>query len=139
MTGSLRNPSSKAARENFAPFNASISINGAPWKRRNILGCLGLTIPSVGLGFNPGSRALEKSGNFQLICSALKPVEFLTQVFRIYAGMKIDDPNHFDDLVKDLHIESRDLFRYTMDGEMYDAIYELRVTTSSTGVNLIYV
>jgi diacylglycerol kinase family enzyme len=139
MISSLRKPSSKEAKKFFAPFNAKISINGAHWKRRNILGCLGLTIPSVGLGFNPGSRALDEAGNFQLICTALKPVDFLTQVFRIYAGVRIEDPNHFDDLVKEILIESRDLFRYTMDGEMYDAIYELRVSTSSTGVNLIYV
>ncbi len=138
MITALRDPKSKEARRYFAPFEGKISINGAQWKRKNILGCVGLTIPTVGLGFNPGSRALEESGSFQFICSALRPVDFLTQIFRLYSGVRIDDPNHFDDLVKEVHIESKDLFRYTMDGEMYDAIYELRVSTSSTGVNLIY-
>ena len=83
-----------------------------------------------------GSNAENK---FQLICSAMRPVNFISQIFRFYSGIPIEDPNHFDDLISNMKIESNSPFRYTMDGEMYDATYELRVSTSSTGVNLIYV
>lgn len=139
MTSSLKNPNSPETRHYFAPFEANFTIDGLPWKRKNILGCLALTIPSVGLGFNPGSRTVEAINRFQLIVSALKPIEFLTQIFRIYSGSRIDDKNHFDDLVANLHIESRSPFRYTMDGEMYTAMYELRVQSSQSGVQLIFV
>lgn len=139
MTSSLKNPHSSEARRYFAPFEAKITIDGTQWKRKNVLGCLALTIPSVGLGFNPGSRTTEAVNRFQLIVSALKPLEFLTQIFRIYSGSRIDDKDHFDDLVTDLLIESHSPFRYTMDGEMYAAMYELRVRASQSGVQLIFV
>ncbi len=139
MAATLRTPSSQEARAAFAPFNGRIHIDGSLWKKKNVLGCLALTIPTVGLGFNPGARALEKPGTFQLIVSALAPVDLLTQIFRIQSGVKIDDPNHFDDLAGEMRIESKDPFRYTMDGEMYDAIYELNISTGASGVQLIYV
>lgn len=139
MASSLKNPNSPEARRFFEPFDARITIDGVPWKRKNILGCLGLTIASVGLGFNPGSRTAEAINRFQLIASALKPLEFLTQIFRIYSGLRIEDRNHFDDIVTELFIEARSPFRYTMDGEMYDAMYELRVRASQSGVQLVFV
>ncbi len=139
MVSSLKNANSSEARRYFSPFNAKITIDDKNWKRNNILGCLALTIPSVGLGFNPGSRTAEAVNRFQLIVSALKPLEFLTQIFRLYSGSRIDDKNHFDDLVSTLTIEARSPFRYTMDGEMYAAMYALRVRASQSGVYLIYV
>ncbi len=139
MMSLLRNPSSREARKVFAPFPARVLIEGKPWKRKNLLGCVALTIPTLGLGFNPGSRTLERDGAFQLICTSMKPVDLVTQIFRLYSGTPIEDPDHFDDLVENVTIEAREPFEYTMDGEMYDAIYELRITTSRTGVNLIYV
>ncbi|MCX7680267.1 MAG: diacylglycerol kinase family protein [Spirochaetes bacterium] len=139
MVASLKNPSSPETKRYFTPFDAKIFIDGIQWKRRNILGCLALTIPSVGLGFKPGSRTNEAVNRFQLIVSALKPVELLTQIFRLYSGSRIDDINHFDDLVRELCIESRSPFRYTMDGEMYTALYRLRVESSNSPVQLIFV
>lgn len=134
-----RDASSREAREIFRPFKSTIAIDGRAFPKKEILACVGVTIPGIGLGFTPGSRVLEQSGRFQFICTALSPIDFATQIFRFYGGKKIEGPNHFDDLVESVVISSKDPFEYTMDGEMYHAIYELRIAASRTGVNLVHV
>lgn len=139
MVSALKNLNSPECKKYFKPFAGTFIIDGIQWKRKNILGCLALTIPSVGLGFNPGSRTFEAVNRFQLIVSALTPLELLTQIFRLYSGLRIEDNNHFDDLVSELTIKSNSSFRYTMDGEMYTALYELRVQASPFTVQLVFV
>lgn len=109
-------------KELFRPVHFKIFVDGAekdPEEYSFILAC---TITEVGLGFKATPRAYDKPGHFHFVASTIKPLNLAPYVPSIWMGKDLDHPGFaHNGVTKEAVVEPRGMFRWMLDGEMYDA------------------
>jgi diacylglycerol kinase family enzyme len=112
------------------PLNGQIFCDGELMPLRHMLVVLAGTVEEVGFGLRPLYLASERKGHFHLIATDLDPKDVLFRLGFISTGNGnlIKNPRYCDRLVREILIQSPDPFEYTMDGDIYLADRELKVS-----------
>ncbi len=122
----------------FERYNLRVVVDGKELWFNNFLGVLAATVESVGIGFKPLYRALEKDNTFHVIATGIRPYRLALQVLRIKSGKPLRDRNHFDDIASEIRALGQGKIQYMIDGDLYEVMGELKVQAGPR-IQLVYV
>jgi len=114
--------------EIFKFTNQSIYIDDNEVKINPVVGMLSGTVEHVGMGFSPLMEAVQSNGTFQTIILGINPREILLNISKLRVGKRIKSDKYLNTLCKSLVIKQAGIFEYTMDGDIYTAKDELKVS-----------
>ncbi|MCX8123561.1 MAG: diacylglycerol kinase family protein [Spirochaetes bacterium] len=120
----------------FKGFDGNITCDSEVLPYTNVLGVLGGTIETIGMGFYPLYRANESKDAFHIIVCAMKPRDLAKNVIKLKNGTPIKHKDYIEKIVKTIDIQSKKPFMYTMDGDLYNSEGALKV---STGIPIQFV
>lgn len=112
----------------FKGFSGTIICDGVMLPYENILGILGGTVETIGMGFYPLYRANEKEDAFHVIVCAMRPIDLALRIIKLKNGIPIYNTKYYENTIKELEIQSEKPFMYTMDGDLYQSSGTLNVT-----------
>jgi diacylglycerol kinase (ATP) len=113
-----------AAREPLRAF-----VDGDDWPDDRFLGIIAATVPEIGFGFRPFARCDEQPGFFHAIGVTGPITQVVARLPAIYLGRPWKRPVAVDAVARDLRLEAAGPIRFTIDGDLYAAEGEVRVTT----------
>jgi len=93
-----------------------------------VSGILAGTVEHIGMSFYPLKDAVHNTGKFQVIVLGLSAGKILLNLNKIRTGKRIKSPKYFNAPGESILIKQKGMFSYTMDGEIYNAENELRVS-----------
>jgi diacylglycerol kinase family enzyme len=94
-----------------------------------VSGILAGTVEHIGMGFSPLKEAVRDDGSFQVIIIGLPAAKIILILNKIRTGKKVKSPKYSNLTGKSILIKQKGIFTYTMDGEIYTAENELKITT----------
>lgn len=94
-----------------------------------VAGVLAGTVEHIGMGFSPLKDAVQSDGTFQIIVLGMNPRGVLRHLNKIRTGKKIKSPKYLNTLGKAFLLKQKGAFQYTMDGDIYTAENELKIST----------
>jgi diacylglycerol kinase family enzyme len=116
-------------KEVFQRFRGQVTVDGETWARRDFATLTGATVPGIGLGFAPFYRCLEQPRSFALLGIHCRPGPLILDLPRIWRGRPMRRDKSISVVARDALIESDEPFAYTIDGDLYDGVRELRLRT----------
>ncbi len=93
-----------------------------------VSGILAGTVEHIGMSFFPLKDAVRNTGKFQVIVLGLTAGKILLNLNKIRTGKRIQSPKYFNVHGESILIKQKGIFTYTMDGEIYSAENELRIS-----------
>lgn len=114
--------------EIFKRIDLNIEADNSLIDIHPISGLLGGTVEHIGMGFSPLKDASAVPGKFQLIIVGMQPRKILFNIFRLRTGERITDKNYDNIHCSSLFLKHDGVFDYTMDGDLYSAENELRLS-----------
>jgi diacylglycerol kinase (ATP) len=116
-------------RKVFRRFQGQVTVDGETWARRDFATLTGATVPEIGLGFAPFYRCDERPGSFALLGIHCRPVPLVIDLPRIWRGRPMRRDKTISSVAREALIESDEPFSYTIDGDLYEGVKELRLET----------
>lgn len=107
------------AKDIFAPFPASIVLDGVP---RDVGDCrvvVASTIKEFGLGFKFTYRAYEKPGYTHILAMSFSPAQIVPWMPHIFMGKRIPRDEVLDEIAGEIVVETEGNPPYVIDGELY--------------------
>jgi len=95
----------------------------------SIYGILSGTVEHVGMSFSPLINAVQTDGTFQMILLSMSPRKIIGNINKIRTGQKIKSEGYLNVFGKSLVIKQKEIFEYTMDGDIYTANKKLEIKT----------
>ena len=94
-----------------------------------VAGILAGTVEHIGMGFSPLIDAVQKNGTFQILVIGMTPRAILRNLNKFRTGKKVKSPKYLNTHGKAIILKQKGVFDYTMDGEIYSAKNELKIST----------
>lgn len=120
------------AKKLLQPLEAEVFVDGKRVPFTIITAILTQTIENLSLGFKPMYRALEKKGTFHTYVAGLKLPQIILRIPKLFTGSPVKHRLVYDALARELLIKSDSRFKYTMDGDLFEAERELKITVGPT-------
>lgn len=114
------------------PVDAIVTADGAPWTRTRFLALCAATTEHVGLGFRPFPRCRERPDSFAVLGIATTFLGLLRRLPRARAGKPLGGDGIIDEIAREIAIEPRAPFGYTIDGDLYLASEPLTIARGPT-------
>ncbi len=114
--------------EIFRLTEQAIFIDGKKVLIHPVSGLLAGTVEHIGMGFSPLIEAVQPDGRFQVIILGMNPRGILRYLNKIRRGVRIKSPKYLNAFGKTIHIKQKGIFEYTMDGDIYTAENELKIS-----------
>jgi len=111
----------------FNFLNEDVTIDGKKLGFDSINGILAGTVEHVGMSFSPLKEAGKNDSAFQVIITGMSPRKMLLNVNKLRRGKKINSKDYINVFAKELNIKTDGEFDYTMDGDIYKAVNNLKV------------
>lgn len=100
---------------------ATIYVEGKRLPINEFMAVLSLTVRNLPLGFKPMYRAYEDENRFHIYVNNMPASKLPFIIHNAFLGKPVKKNGHFDLLVKDITIQSKEPIRYTIDGDMHEA------------------
>jgi diacylglycerol kinase family enzyme len=107
----------------------AVFIDGKKVLINPVSGILAGTVEHVGMGFSPLKDAVRNDGSFQIITVGLTAAKIMMNLNKLRTGAKIKSPKYSNVSGKSITIKQKGIFTYTMDGEIYTAENELKISS----------
>lgn len=117
------------AKQLFRRFVGRVTVDGERWARADFATVTGGTVPEIGLGFTPFYRCNETPEHFALLGIHTTPLGLILDLPRIYRGRPMRRDKAISAVAREALLESDEPFSYTIDGDIYKAAKELKLST----------
>lgn len=104
----------------FSRMNLKLIVDGKALAISDYFAVFAATIANLAISFTPTPRAYEKENTFHLIATGLKPGALIKNLNKIRRGVRINHPDHYDNIASDIKIIRKGKFLYQMDGDIYE-------------------
>ncbi len=115
---------------------ARVVADGEEWPADAFLTVMAGSIPEMGFGFEPFARCDEQPGFFHAVGITGSPAQVVLSLPRVWLGRPWRRRLALDSVTRELVVETTAPLRFTIDGDLYQAHREVRVTTGP-GVSII--
>jgi diacylglycerol kinase family enzyme len=115
------------ARRVLQGFRADVFCDEERVPHRNYNVLYASAITDIGLGFRPTYLATRKRGYFHLLAGHLTARQVIARLHRIRGGCPLDLPTLYDNMARDVRVEFERATHYMIDGDVLDAVPELRI------------
>jgi diacylglycerol kinase family enzyme len=112
-----------------------VETDGEEWPDQSYLSLMAGTTPDIGLGFKTFHRCDEQPGFFHAVGITCPLLPLTLSLPRIRAGRPWKRKHALDEVARELVLTS-DRPRYTVDGDLYTAREQVRVTTGP-GIEIV--
>jgi diacylglycerol kinase family enzyme len=113
----------------FRRFAGRVTVDGETWARTDFATITGATVPEIGLGFAPFYRCDEQAESFALLGIHCRPVPLILDLPRIWRARPMRRDKTISAVARQAKIESDEPFSYTIDGDLYEGVKELTLST----------
>jgi diacylglycerol kinase (ATP) len=106
----------------FRPFVGRVLVDGAELPWRALTGVGAATVREVGLGFKLNHRADEHPDRFSVLAIHSPPLAVVLDAWAVHRGQGVSDKRAFSAVASRLELlPDAPPFRYTIDGDLYEA------------------
>jgi diacylglycerol kinase family enzyme len=112
----------------FRRARGMVHVDGQVWDRDDFTSIACGTVNQIGLGFTPFYRAYENPGTFVALGIHCSPLSFCGELPRLWLGKPMRRDKVIDAVASEMVIESDGTHGYTIDGDAFDGVPELRIT-----------
>jgi len=102
----------------FQPFEADVLCDGERVPHRAYRMLIGSSVAAIGLGFEPFYMAGRKPGQFHVLGGPAKATQLTRRLRYFYKGYPARDPDLYDNIAAELHVEFARPAYYTVNGDL---------------------
>lgn len=115
--------------EIFKLIEQAVYIDGKKVLINPVNGMLAGTVEHIGMGFSPLIDAVQPDGGFQVILLGMYPRRIIRFINNLRTGKKIKSHQYLNMIGNTVLIKNKGVFEYTMDGDIYTAENELKISS----------
>jgi len=102
----------------FQPFEADVLCDGERVPHRAYRMLIASSVAAIGLGFEPFYMAGRKPGQFHVLGGPAKATQLTRRLRYFYNGYPARDPDLYDNIAAELHVEFSRPAYYTVNGDL---------------------
>ncbi len=109
----------------FQPFEADVVCDGERVPHRAYRMLIASSVAAIGLGFEPFYLAGRKPGQFHVLGGPARASRLIRRLARFYHGFPAQDPELYDNIGAELHVEFARPAYYTVNGDLLGPVMRI--------------
>jgi diacylglycerol kinase family enzyme len=109
----------------FQPFEADVICDGERVPHRSYRLLIASSVRAIGLGFEPFYLAGRKPGQFHVLGGPARAARLIRRLYRLHEGFPPEDPEVYDNIGADVHVEFARPAYYTVNGDLLGPVMRI--------------